>query len=530
MSTASKKIRKPIVLDPYSPTRGEEHMLTWLNDRLIGQPDAATAAVRMKTMALSKLKDSEKAAGLYYLVGEPGVGKTELVKLLAEFIHGDRKAYVKIDGASLHDKYTANRLIGAPPGYVGFEDPKDTEAREAREAAEDDKDPEKAARKFRKNPRKLLCRKNLVASRRGSEVPITILFVDEAEKMYHTIDDLFLNAVEDGIMPLGDNEEVEFGDVIVIYAGNPGSKEAVNRKEKIGFMQETAEEKDEATRDIIMGALRERYRPEMLDRFEEFVYFKKLGKDDLRSITTLRINEVKTRFMEKMSRGSAFTIKVEDNARDFILEQALKNTGNARRIGRAVRKYFTNPLNRLIDMVEDTENQMHIIAGDLVVVSHDPGYAKGELLKFELLEDEGVVASQDTVEAPRKETPLGLKFVGFDRQIKAAAEEAKTETRNLYSVTLDLESEKDALEEWVAAKRESASILLMELVEAKVRMTAPWKLTLYFQVTTKQSQLLKLHYPLAKVAWVGKGEQPEGSLGNPATSKDGDKGGKGGKK
>ncbi len=99
----TKRTKKPILLDVYSPTRGENHMLDWLKGRLIGQNDAREAAVRMKTMALSKLKDLEKAAGLYYLIGEPGVGKTELVKLLAEFIHGDRRAYVKIDGGTMHD-------------------------------------------------------------------------------------------------------------------------------------------------------------------------------------------------------------------------------------------------------------------------------------------------------------------------------------------------------------------------------------------------------------------------------------------
>ncbi|MBS1992643.1 MAG: ATP-dependent Clp protease ATP-binding subunit [Cyanobacteria bacterium SZAS LIN-3] len=511
MSTSMQKIRKPILLDPYSPSRQEEDMRAWLSERLIGQPEAIEAAVRMITMALSKLKDSGKAAGLYYFLGEPGVGKTELVKLVVEYLHGHRNAYVKIDGASLHDKYTANRLIGAPPGYVGFEDPKDTEAREAREAAEDEKDPEKAARKFRKNPRKLLCRKNLVASRRGSSRNISVVFVDEADKMYHTIDDLFLNASEDGVMPLGDNEEVDFSDVLIIYSGNPGSKEAVNRKERIGFVGETVDQKNEATRDIIMGALRERYRPEMLDRFEEFVFFKKLTKDELRGITSLRVNEVKTRFMETMGRGSAFTIEVQDDAIEYMLDQALKNTGNARRIGRAVRKYFTSALNRLISLIEDANNGIQIISGDLVKVSYDAAYRDGKLLKFELFEDAGVVAPQDTIAPSKKDTPLGLKYAGFDRQITAAAEEAKTEVRNLYSVTIALESEKDALEEWVTAKKEAPSILRMELVEARVAMKAPWSLTLVYQITSKQSQLLKMHYPLATVAYVGKGPQPEPS-------------------
>jgi MoxR-like ATPase len=479
-------------------------MLTWLSGRLIGQDDARSAAVRMKTMALSKLKDGEKAAGLYYLIGEPGVGKTELVKLLAEFIHGDRRAYVKIDGGTMQDKYQANRLIGSPPGYLGYEEPDKAAARQAEEAAEAAKDPESAARKHRKNPRKLLCRQNLIASRHGSGVPITILFIDEAEKLFETIDDLFLNAVEDGMMPLGDNEEVEFGDVLVIYAGNPGSKDAVNRKARIGFLEESAQEREETTRDIIMDALKVRYRPEMLDRFDEFVYFKKLGKEDLRSITALRINEVVDRFMVTMSRGTAFTVKVEETARNFMLEEALKNTGNARRIGRAVRKYFTNPLNRLIAQSEDSENELLVTSDDLVIVSHDPAYHDGKLLKFELYEDEGVRAPQDTIAPSKNDTPLALKHAGFDRQLTAAAEMAKKESKNVYAVALDLDTERLAMKELLAAREESSSILRMKLVEFKARTSAPWTITLYFEATEKQSDLLKKHFPTGSLTFVSK--------------------------
>lgn len=504
MSKTTKKTRKPILLDVYSPTRGEEHMLEWLTGRLIGQPDASSAAVRIKTRALSKLRDGEKAAGLYYLQGEPGVGKTELMKLLAEFIHGNRRAYVKIDGASLHDKYTANRLIGAPPGYIGYEEPDKAAAREAKEEEEAANDPEKAARKHRKNPRKLLCRKNLLASRCGSEVPITLVFVDEAEKMYHTIDDLFLNAVEDGILPLGDNEDVDVSDVIFVFAGNAGSKEAVNRKAPMGFREETTEQVEEATREIITAALKERYRPEMLDRFDEFIYFKRLGTDDLRKIIDLRINEVKARFMNTMSRGTAFTIEVQASACNFMLQEALKNSGNARRIGRAVKKYFTDPLNRLIDMMDDSENSVLITAEDKVVVSHDPTYHDGKLLRFELLEDEGVVAPQDTLPPQRHETPLGLKFAGFDRQLTAAAEAAKKQPKNVYAVAFTFDNEHKALTELMAARKESADILRMRMIEFRVGTTSPVSLTLFFEITEEQSNLLKQHYPNGTLTYISK--------------------------
>ena len=496
--------RKPTVLDVYSPSRSEGEMQDWLNGRIIGQADAVSAAVRMKTMAMSRLRTSDKAAGLYYLVGEPGVGKTELVKALAMFLHGSPKAYVKIDGASLKDKSDVTRLIGASPKYVGYEDPKDTEAREAKEAKEAAADPDNLARKYRKNPRKLLSRKNLVNSRLGSTMPLTILFVDEAEKLNPEIDDLFLNSVEDGLMMLGDNEEVDFTDVLVIFAGNPGSKEAVSRKQPIGFREETASDKETATLDIIMGALKERYRPEMLDRFDEFVYFKKLVKDDLRTITGLRINEVINKYLETMERGTAFTVDVETSARDFILDQALKNTGNARRIGRAVRKYLTMPLNRLIDLAADADNETQILAGDLVRIAYDPQYHGGDLLKFELIEDGAPIAPQDML-APdaKRDTPLAMKHAAFDRALTNAASSARGAQLKRVSVKLTLPSKLALLQEWASATEEAKEILRMKLVEVHTRMEAPFALTIFYEVSDTQAQLLKAHYAEAEFTVIG---------------------------
>jgi hypothetical protein len=138
------------------------------------------------------------------------------------------------------------------------------------------------------------------------------------------------------------------------------------------------------------------------------------------------------------------------------------------------------------------------------VVSHDPDYHDGKLLKFELLEDEGVRAPQDSVETFRKDTPLAQKFTGIDRQLTAAAEMAKSQPKGIYSVTMEFPSERKALEELVQAKAEAKDILRMTFIETKVRMKAPWLLTLYFEVTEKQAELLKQHYPTGTMAYIGK--------------------------
>ncbi|MBI0385564.1 ATP-dependent Clp protease ATP-binding subunit, partial [Streptomyces albiflaviniger] len=132
-----------------------------------------------------------------------------------------------------------------------------------------------------------------------------------------------------GVLSLSDNEEVDFRDVVVVMAGNTGSALVVNRKNPIGFGTERKEAREETSKEIILGAMRERHRPEFLDRLDEVIFFKSLGKEDLRSITTLRINEVVARFMQAMPQGKAFTVNVLDSARDFMLDEAMKDKGNA---------------------------------------------------------------------------------------------------------------------------------------------------------------------------------------------------------
>ncbi len=480
-------------LDLSSPTRSEIDMTDFLGQRLIGQSDAISAAVRIKSRALSPLRDGNKCAGFYYFIGEPGVGKTELMKLLALYVHGNPNAYVKLDGGSLAEKHQAARLIGAPTGYKGYQEPED---QEKDKAAFDKKleelqkvDPEKAAKTFRRDPRKLLSRVNLEASRRGSKVPVIFLFIDEADKLHQSIDDLLLNAIEDGILNLADNEEVQFTDVVIVMAGNTGSADVVDRKEKIGFVRETVVQKQDASKEIILSAMKTRHRPEFLDRLDEVIFFRALGKEDLRSITTLRLNEVVNRFLSVMERGKAFTVSVEDSARDFILDEAMKGTGNARKIKRTVKKYFTDSLDRLCTKIAEGEDGFEDVrAGDLVKVTHSNG---GVALDFDVFDDEGDLSAADSFTTHKPDSTVAQRHLGEVRQIEAAAKRAKTASKKVYSVVIEAENAAQ-----MGVERSDAVLVLtqhlgLELVFVGCAFRAPWKLELRVEATDEQLVFIK---------------------------------------
>lgn len=435
MTDHSKKSKKStgIKLDLTGHTREERTLADFISRRLIGQSGAIEAAIRIKTRATSPFKETNKCAGVYYFVGEPGVGKDELMKLLALYTHGDERAYVKLDGGSLADKHYAAKLIGAPTGYKGYQDPEDEEKeRIAFEERVKNMAPDEAAKHYRKNPRKLLSRVNLEASKRGSKAPIIFLFISEVEKMDQSIDDLFLNAIEDGFLSLGDNEEVDFSDVVIVMAGNTGSQDAVNLKESIGFVKENVGQKEAAKKEVMLSAMQLRHRPEFFDRIDEIIYFETLKQEDLRLIVDLRLRDVIKKFMEVMERGKAFTIEIEDSAVDFILSKSLEEKGNARKIKRTVKRYFTDELERLVAKIKEQEDGFFIMADDLVKVS----YEGGERLSFTLYEDEGTPATCDTITTNRKDTTAAQLMNAKTRVLEAAARRASVADKKVYTVSV----------------------------------------------------------------------------------------------
>lgn len=335
-------------------------------------------------------------------------------------------------------------------------------------------------------------------------MPVIFLFIDEADKLHQSIDDLLLNAIEDGILNLADNEEVQFSDVVIVMAGNTGSADVVDRKEKIGFVRETAVQKQDASKEIILSAMKSRHRPEFLDRLDEVIFFRALGKEDLRSITTLRLKEVVDRFLSVMERGKAFTVEVEDSARDFILDEAMKGAGNARKIKRMVKKYFTDSLDRLCTKIAEGEEGFEDVrAGDLVKVTH----SSGNVLDFDVFDDEGDLSAADSFTTHKPDSTVAQRHLGDVRKIEAAAKRAKTADKKVYSVTIEAASAAQ-----MGVERSDAVLVLtqhlgLELVFVGGTFRAPWKLVLHVEATDEQLVFIKDRFSTTGVvALVSDGE------------------------
>ena len=266
------------------------HMEERLHERVIGQDDAVSAVANALRRARAGLSDPGRPIGSFIFLGPTGVGKTELAKALAEFMFDDERAMVRIDMSEYMEKHSVARLIGAPPGYVGFE-----EGGQLTEAV-----------------------------RRR---PYAVLLLDEIEKAHPDVFNVLLQLLDDGRLTDGQGRVVDFKNVVVILTSNVGSQ----------FLTEGIAEDLAAER--ALGALRESFRPEFINRIDEIVVFRRLRRDQIDAIVDMRLATVIARVAE---RGIA--LSVTDAARRILGDEGYDPAYGARPLGRVIRKRVEDDL------------------------------------------------------------------------------------------------------------------------------------------------------------------------------------------
>ena len=266
------------------------HMEERLHERVIGQDDAVSAVANALRRARAGLSDPGRPIGSFIFLGPTGVGKTELAKALAEFIFDDERAMVRIDMSEYMEKHSVARLIGAPPGYVGFE-----EGGQLTEAV-----------------------------RRR---PYAVLLLDEIEKAHPDVFNVLLQLLDDGRLTDGQGRVVDFKNVVVIMTSNVGSQFLTD-----GIAEDLAAER-------ALGALRESFRPEFINRIDEIVVFRRLRRDQIDAIVDLRLATVISRVSE---RGIA--LSVTDAARRVLGDEGYDPAYGARPLGRVIRKRVEDEL------------------------------------------------------------------------------------------------------------------------------------------------------------------------------------------
>jgi ATP-dependent Clp protease ATP-binding subunit ClpB len=263
-----------------------------LGKRVVGQDDAVRLVSNAVRRAKSGLKDPRRPIGSFLFMGPTGVGKTELARALAQFLFDDEAAMVRLDMSEYMEKHSVARMIGAPPGYVGYE-----EGGALTEAVR--------------------------------RKPYTVILFDEVEKAHPDVFHILLQILEDGRLTDGKGRTVDFRNAVVILTSNIGSH----------WIQELSGKGEEAVRGKIMEELRREFRPEFLNRLDEIVLFRSLGREELARIIVIMLRELNERLADRR-----ITVMLTDSARERLATIGYDPTYGARPLRRAIQKHLQDPL------------------------------------------------------------------------------------------------------------------------------------------------------------------------------------------
>ena len=274
-----------------------------LHKRVIGQNEAVKAVAQAVKRGRVGLKDPNRPIGSFLFLGPTGVGKTELSKALAEAVFGSEQAMIRVDMSEYMEKHSVSKLIGSPPGYVGYE--------EGGQLSE----------KVRRNP-------------------YSVLLFDEIEKAHPDVFNILLQVLDDGHITDAQGRKVDFKQTIIIMTSNAGAQ-AIMEPKRLGFMSDNDEKKDyERMKGGVMEEVRRIFKPEFLNRIDDIMVFHVLNKEDIRKIVTLLLKTLEKRCAEQME----IHLTVTNAVKDFIAEKGSDNKYGARPLRRAIQSKIEDAL------------------------------------------------------------------------------------------------------------------------------------------------------------------------------------------
>jgi ATP-dependent Clp protease ATP-binding subunit ClpC len=294
-----------------------------LKNRVIGQDDAITKLVKAIQRTRVGLKDPKKPIGSFIFLGPTGVGKTELAKALASYLFDKDDALVRIDMSEYMEKFSVSRLVGAPPGYVGYE--------------EGGQLTEKIRRK-----------------------PYSVILLDEIEKAHPDVYNILLQVLDDGILTDGLGRRVDFRNTIIIMTSNIGARDLKDFGTGIGFATKSRKENiDDMMKGTIQSALRKTFSPEFLNRLDDVIVFNSLERPDLHKIIEITLKNVFRRI-----EALGYHVELTEKAKDFLAEKGYDPSYGARPLNRAIQKY-------LEDQVAEEILKGELAEGDTIMADHD---------------------------------------------------------------------------------------------------------------------------------------------------------------
>ncbi len=274
-----------------------------LSKHVIGQTDAVKKLVKAIQRTRVGLKDPQKPIGSFIFLGPTGVGKTEMAKVLATYLFDKEDALVRIDMSEYMEKFSVSRLVGAPPGYVGYE--------------EGGQLTEKVRRK-----------------------PYSVILLDEIEKAHPDVFNLLLQVLDDGILTDGLGRRVDFRNTIIIMTSNIGARDLKDFGSGIGFSTKSKSDNlDEQARSTIQNALKKSFAPEFINRLDDIIIFNSLERSDLHKIIDLMLIKLKARLV-----NLGYEVQLTEKAKDFIADKGYDPQYGARPLNRAIQKYLEDLL------------------------------------------------------------------------------------------------------------------------------------------------------------------------------------------
>jgi len=269
------------------------HMEDELHKRVVSQQEAISAVARSMRRSRSGMKDPRRPMGCFVFLGPTGVGKTLLAKALAEFMFGDEDALIQIDMSEYMEKHNVSRLVGAPPGYVGYEEGGQLTERIRRR-------------------------------------PYSVVLLDEIEKAHADVYNMLLQIMEEGNLTDSFGRRIDFRNTILIMTSNLGA-DIIKNQAGLGFRKKSAEATYEQTKEMLMKEVERHFRPEFLNRVDETIMFHQLTKDDLKRIVDIELGKVRQRLA-----GQGLELALTDEAKEFLINQGYNPDFGARPLRRAI--------------------------------------------------------------------------------------------------------------------------------------------------------------------------------------------------
>jgi ATP-dependent Clp protease ATP-binding subunit ClpC len=296
-----------------------------LQGKVIGQDKAIKQLVKAIQRTRVGLKDPKKPIGSFVFLGPTGVGKTELAKVLATYLFDKEDALVRVDMSEYMEKFSVSRLVGAPPGYVGYE--------------EGGQLTEKIRRK-----------------------PYSVILLDEIEKAHPDVYNLLLQVLDDGILTDGLGRKVDFRNTIIIMTSNIGARDLQDFGAGIGFGTKSRNENmDELTKGTITNALKKTFSPEFLNRLDDVIVFNSLEKKDIHKIIDISLSKLLNRVLTL-----GYRVELTEKAKDFVADKGYDPKYGARPLNRAIQKYIEDPIAEEILRAQ-------VLHGDIITADYEEG-------------------------------------------------------------------------------------------------------------------------------------------------------------